>query len=334
MRQAAAFGLGLLGDKAAVPALLAAAERRCVADGPRARRGSARPDRRCLGGRADRRLRHQPHCAAGRSPASRPTSSAGRSRPRPTPAARHLRAGAAQGARTCSCRRSWTPRAAAERVVADRLRAAPDRGSADARADAGPAQGERVLQRRVRRAGARVVEAAGDRGAAAARRAGVGDAAAGGAAAGRPRPRPPRRPSRDRAAGRAARRADARSGVAGRSRDRARRPEGGAGRRSAARSAGRPSPTMRGAAVTALAAIEGRGVPAGAVWRGSDPDWTVRAAVATALGLARRRGARSGVEAVSRRHRPADVAGDDEGARPRRRRPKPRRRWIACCGRA
>ena len=140
--------------------------------------------------------------------------------------ARHLRAGAAQGGGTCSCRRSWTPRgAAAERVVADRLRAA---SRPRIRGRSAPMQvllkGNGFYSAAFAAQGLGVSKQPRDRGAAAARRAGVGDAAGRRCGSEAVRgPRPPRRRSRGHAAGRAARRVDARSGDAGRSRHRARR---------------------------------------------------------------------------------------------------------------
>ena len=80
-------------------------------------------------------------------------------------------------------------------------------------------------------------------------------------------------------------------------------------------------------------AIEGREVPAGAVGRRSRSRLDGARRGRDRARHARRRRARSGVEAVSRRHRPAHLAGDDEGARRREDAAKPRQRWIACCGR-
>ena len=149
VRQAAAFGLGLLGDKAAVPALLAALNGDASPMVRGARRGSARPDWRRVGGRADWRLRHDAHWRrrARQRPARRAWVAA-HARGRRL-SSRHLRAGAAQGGGRAPAGDCGRRGEAAERVVADRLRAASHRRSADARADAGPAQGERVLQRRV-----------------------------------------------------------------------------------------------------------------------------------------------------------------------------------------
>ena len=206
-----------------------------VAARPRPRRRGARPDWRSH--RRRRRLApSSPALVASGALASvqADESTAGRSRPRSKPSASASTRWCGSRRPTCCCRRSSTregrPRV---RLVADRLRAAPHRGSAHAGPPSSPAQGRRLLQRRLRGAGARACRSSPRRGAARCstcwrrRRRGRRvrlQAVRGLGRLGDPRAIAPLialldEPTR-------------RSGAAARGRDRARRAQGGAGHRS------------------------------------------------------------------------------------------------------
>ena len=237
VRQAAAFGLGLLGDTAAVPALLGAlandasplvrgraAEALGLIGDPRRRPPSARLVTGVIASGALAGVQADEMRLAARA----------RSRGLP---ARHLRARAAQGGRRAAAGDPRRRGQAEVRLVADRLRAAAHRRSAHAaRRSRRCSRATGSTARRSRRRGSglskrpdlavppllEVLASPTPRTAVrlqAVRGLGrLGDRAG------------------DRAAGRAARRADARAEPPARDRDRARRAEGGAGGRAAARS--------------------------------------------------------------------------------------------------